>query len=83
MPIETVLLRAHANSKQQTIVEPLAGDDGTVREYARFTFERYSDHRIGSRLLDQYLTLIDPKASFAVGTPLYEFVTGPNASILS
>ncbi|MHB1098537.1 MAG: NACHT domain-containing protein [Burkholderiales bacterium] len=60
-------------------VEPVAAENGAIDETVRFTFERYSDHRIASRLLDQHLDVRSVEDSFAVGTPLYGYVTGDRA----
>ena len=57
-------------------VEIVQEEDGSRSDEVRFTFERFSDHQIAQRLLDQHFKLSDPVASFATGTPLYEVVCG-------
>ena len=58
-------------------VEPLRQDDGSLDEMVRFTFERFSDHAIASRLLDDHLNTHDVTGSFQTGQPLYECVFEP------
>ena len=58
-------------------VEVVPQDNGPSTKAIRFTFERYSDHAIASRLLDDHLDESDVEGSFSVGRPLYEFVLGP------
>ena len=57
--------------------EPLRQDDGSFAEMVRFTFERFSDHAIASRLLDDHLNARDVAGSFQSGQPLQKFVFGP------
>ncbi len=58
-------------------VELVRQDDGSRTEMVRFTFERFSDHAIASRLLDDHLNTHDVAASFQAGQPLHECVFGP------
>lgn len=58
-------------------VEPLRQDDGSLAELVRFTFERFSDHAIASRLLDDRLNTNDVAGSFQAGKPLHKCVFGP------
>ena len=58
-------------------VEPVRQDDGSLAEMVRFTFERFSDHAIASRLLDDHLNTYDAASSFQAGQPLHECVFGP------
>jgi hypothetical protein len=60
-------------------VEPVTAEGGTVVTTVRFTFERFSDHRIAKRLFDQHLDVTNPKKSFAAGTPLYAYVNSDTA----
>ena len=55
--------------------EPVTGDDGNIVQTVRFSFERYSDHRIARQLLDKNLDPASPMASFAVGLPLHDYLT--------
>ena len=57
-------------------VKPLRQDDGSLAEMVRFTFERFSDHAIASRLLDDHLNTHDVASSFQAGKPLHECVFG-------
>ena len=59
--------------------EPVGTDDGGVKQIVRFTFERYSDHRIAKRLLDAHLDASDPKQSFVSGTSLNDYLNGDKA----
>jgi hypothetical protein len=55
-------------------VEIVSGDSGELTEIVRFTFERFSDHRIARQLLDRYLDVADPPRSFVSGAPLHEYI---------
>lgn len=57
-------------------VEIVQEENGSRSDEIRFTFERFSDHQIAQRLLDQHLIFSDPVASFATGAPLYQVVCG-------
>ena len=59
-------------------VEPLRQDDGSLAEMVRFTFERFSDHAIASRLLDDHLNTHDVASSFQADLPLHKCVFGPD-----
>ena len=50
---------------------------GAVTEIVRFTFERFSDHEIAKRLLDDHLDPNDVTGSFQIGRPLRKVVFGP------
>ena len=58
-------------------VEPLRQDDGSLAEMVRFTFERFSDHAIASRLLKDHLNTNDVASSFQADQPLHKGVFGP------
>ena len=58
-------------------VEVVPGGDGSLTKAVRFTFERYSDHAIASRLLDDHLDTSDVHGSFSAGSPLHEVLHGP------
>lgn len=60
-------------------IEPVQDDEGKLVEQVRFTFERYSDFRIASRLLEQHFNASDPKASFAKGAPLRAYLENEKA----
>jgi len=57
-------------------IEPIRQEDGTLEELVRFTFERFSDHAIATRLFQEHLDNDDAMGSFQVGKPLHEFVFG-------
>lgn len=69
-------LLAQLESEGVVAIEPVAGEDGQLIETVRFTFERYSDHRIATLLLDRHLDPSDPAKSFTAGTPLADVVLG-------
>ena len=58
-------------------VEVVPRGDGSVTKAVRFTFERYSDHAIASRLLNDHLDTSDVHGSFSAGSPLHEVLHGP------
>ena len=58
-------------------VEITPDEDEVSREKVRFTFERYGDHAIAARLLDNHLDEERPLDSFQAGQPMHEFVFGP------
>ena len=60
-------------------IEPVRLPNGSSQDYVRFTFERYSDHRIAAYLLDTHLDASNAPASFSAGTPLHTYVTGQGA----
>jgi hypothetical protein len=60
-------------------VKAVQGENGLRSDEVRFTFERFSDHQIAQRLLDQYLIAGDSTASFATGTPLHEVISGDDS----
>ncbi|KAF2990930.1 hypothetical protein MJC1_02028 [Methylocystis sp. MJC1] len=57
-------------------VEMVRQDDDSLRAMVRFTFERFSDHAIASRVLDEHLALGGVDKAFADGTRLREIVFG-------
>ncbi|AZO44949.1 ATP-binding protein [Mesorhizobium sp. M7D.F.Ca.US.005.01.1.1] len=59
--------------------EPVTGDDGNVAHIVRFSFERYSDHRIARQLLDAHLDSATPANSFLPGTPLQAYLENKKA----
>ena len=69
-------LLAQLESEGLLTVEPLRQDDGSLAEMVRFTFERFSDHAIASRLLDDHLNTNDVASSFRAGQPLHNCVFG-------
>ena len=70
-------LLSQLESEGLLTVEPLPQDDGSRAEIVRFTFERFSDHAIASRLLDDHLSTSDVASSFQADQPLQKFVFGP------
>ena len=71
-------LLSQLESEGLLTVEPMRQDDGSLAEMVRFTFERFSDHAIASRLLDDYLDIHDAASSFQIDEPLYGYVFGPD-----
>lgn len=59
--------------------EPVTGDDGAIVPTVRFSFERYSDHRIARQLFDKHLDVLAPKDSFLSGTPLEAYLESEKA----
>ncbi|AHG65395.1 hypothetical protein [Advenella mimigardefordensis] len=57
-------------------IELIREDDGKIVPMVRFTFERYSDHAIAARLLQEHLNQDDVKASFADSTVLGDLAFG-------
>lgn len=72
-------LLSQLESEGVVAIEPVLNDDGKLTETVRFTFERYSDHRIATLLLDRHLDPANPSTSFAAGTPLNDVLTGNHA----
>ena len=72
-------LLAQLISEGVLAVELVAEDNGSFTEIIRFTFERYSDHRIAHQLLERHFKNDAPESSFAAGTPLNEYVGGKYA----
>lgn len=57
-------------------IEPIRKEDGTLEELVRFTFERFSDHAIATRLFQDCLDKDDVMGSFQAGNLLHDFVFG-------
>lgn len=70
-------LLSQLESEGLLAIEPIRQDDGTLVEMVRFTFERFSDHAIAARLLQEHLKKDDVAKSFHTNQPLYELVFGP------
>ena len=71
--LEKVLL-SQLESEGLLAVEPVRRQDGSIAEMVRFTFERFSDHAIAARLLDNHLNINDVASSFREGQPLQDFL---------
>ena len=69
-------LLSQLESEGVLTVEPLRQDEESVAQMVRFTFQRFSDHTIASRLLDDYLDIHDVASSFEVDQPLHGCVFG-------
>ena len=72
-------LLAQLESEGVLAVEPVIDDDGEMSEIVRFTFERYSDHRIAALLLNEHFNQAKPVKSFEPGSKLAEIVLGDKA----
>ena len=72
-------LLAHLLSEGVLADEPVTDNAGGIVQIVRFSFERYSDHRIARLLLDQHLDASAPNNSFVHGTPLHGYVTSKSA----
>lgn len=72
-------LLAHLASEGVLSVEPIRMPDGSSQAYVRFTFERYSDHRIAAYLFGRYLDPAKPGDSFAAGSVLYAYLSDRKA----
>lgn len=59
--------------------EPVTDENGKVAQIVRFSFERFSDHRIARQLLDRALDPASPVNSFLPGTPLHTYLTRDQA----
>ncbi|MGY4603971.1 hypothetical protein ACVW16_002383 [Bradyrhizobium sp. USDA 4474] len=59
--------------------EPVTGNGGAIVQIVRFSFERYSDHRIARQMFDKHLDVSAPKDSFLPGTPLEIYLESPKA----
>jgi len=69
-------LLSQLESEGLLVVEPMRREDGSIEEMVRFTFERFSDHVIAARLLDNHLNTSDVVSSFSDGQPLRNSVFG-------
>ncbi len=69
-------LLSQLESEGLLVVEPMRREDGSIEEMVRFTFERFSDHVIAARLLDNHLNTSDVVSSFSDGQPLRKSVFG-------
>ena len=74
--IEKSLL-SQLESEGLLTVEAVGQDNGSLAEIVRFTFERFSDHAIAARLLDNDLNTSNVASSFKTGQPLQKFIFGP------
>ncbi|MER8447129.1 hypothetical protein NKH52_28485 [Mesorhizobium sp. M1066] len=72
-------LLAQLESEGVLAIEPTTDDDASVTEVVRFTFERYSDHRIATLLLGSHLDTENPSRSFEPGSVLHEYILGDRA----
>ena len=72
-------LLAQLESEGLLTVEPMRQNDGSIIEMVRFTFERFSDHQIASRLLDDHINCDDISLSFKADHPLHLCVFGPES----
>ena len=70
-------LLSQLESEGLLTVEPVPQHDGSLVEMVRFTFERFSDHAIATRLLDDHLDTDDVADSFEGGKPLGAYIFGP------
>ncbi|WP_438275836.1 hypothetical protein [Nitrobacter sp.] len=59
--------------------EPVTGNGGAIVQTVRFSFERYSDHRIARQMFDKHFDVSAPKDSFLPGTPLEIYLENPKA----
>ena len=55
------------------------GEDETMQEHVRFTYQRFADHIIVRSLLEKNLDLDEPSKSFQAGTVLHELTEDPSA----
>ena len=69
-------LLAQLESEGLLTVEPIRQNGGSLAEMVRFTFERFSDHAIASRLLDDHLNTHNVASSFQGHKPLHDCVFG-------
>lgn len=74
--LETSLL-SQLESEGLLSIELVRKKKGAVTEMVRFTFERFSDHEIARRLLDDHLDSKDVSGSFQTDRPLGKVVFGP------
>ena len=72
-------LLAQMESEGILTVEAVRQDDESIAEVVRFTFERFSDHAIASRLFNDHLRASDVAGSFQAGQSLHDFVFGPKS----
>ena len=70
-------LLAQLENEGLLTVDVVPRGDGSFTKAVRFTFERYSDHAIASRLLSDHLDESDVAGSFSAGRPLHEALHGP------
>jgi hypothetical protein len=72
-------LLSQLESEGVLAIEPISDGKGSFTETARFTFERYSDHRIAHQLLEKYFDAAAPEAAFETGRPLRRYVDSEEA----
>ena len=70
-------LLSQLESEGLLTVEMVPQGDESFTKAVRFTFERYSDHAIAARLLDDHLDTSDVHGSFSAGSALHEVLHGP------
>ena len=71
-------LLSQLKSEGALAIEPVANDAGGFTETVRFTFERYSDHRIAHQLLERHFDNAAPERAFEEGKPLRRYVDNEN-----
>jgi hypothetical protein len=69
-------LLSQLESEGVITIEPIRKEDSTIEELVRFTFERFSDHEIATRMFQDHLDKEDVAGSFKDGAPLHDFVFG-------
>lgn len=67
-------LLSQLESEGVLAIEPVSEEDGSIRTMVRFTFERFSDHMIATRLLDEHLDVAGIDESLLAGHPLGDFI---------
>lgn len=72
-------LLSQLESEGLLAVKLMPQDTGPPAEMVRFTFERYSDHAIATRLLDDHLDESNVVACFGSGLPLGDALSGPGS----
>ncbi|TRO77809.1 hypothetical protein [Trichloromonas acetexigens] len=69
-------LLSQLESEGVITIEPIRKEDGSIEELVRFSFERFSDHVIATRLFHDHLDKEDVAGSFKDGGALHDFVFG-------
>ncbi|MGR0183440.1 hypothetical protein [Azospirillum aestuarii] len=70
-------LLTQLESEGMLTVEVIEDEDTEKDEAVRFTFQRFSDHVIATRLIDLHVKAADPAAAFATAGPLHPYVARP------